>query len=102
MVLYCLLSLLNSLFLGPFNCVVTSHLHLNNPTDETVLFNVKTTAPRHYCVRPNKGVLAPHSKQDITGDNENLDHFLKYYILLALSPGSLRVAGEPGIFSHVI
>ena len=50
--------------------MVTSRIQLNNPTDEILLFNVKTTAPRHYCVRPNKGVLYPHSQQDVCGDNK--------------------------------
>lgn len=49
-------------FRGPFDDIVASKLGLNNPTDKRVCFKVKTTAPRRYCVRPNSGVLEPHSK----------------------------------------
>ena len=34
-------------------------LRLENPTDERMLFKVKTTAPKEYCVRPNSGELVP-------------------------------------------
>lgn len=46
-------------FKGPFLDVVTAQLRLKNPSDRTVCFKVKTTAPRRYCVRPNSGVLDP-------------------------------------------
>ncbi|XP_024895496.1 vesicle-associated membrane protein-associated protein B/C isoform X1 [Pteropus alecto] len=42
---------------GPFTDVVTTNLKLGNPTDRSVCFKVKTTAPRRYCVRPNSGVI---------------------------------------------
>ncbi|KTG33411.1 hypothetical protein cypCar_00025877, partial [Cyprinus carpio] len=44
-------------FRGPFTDVVTTTLKLANPTDRSVCFKVKTTAPRRYCVRPNSGVI---------------------------------------------
>lgn len=44
-------------FKGPFSEVVTSTLTLQNPTNDPVIFKVKTTAPKHYCVRPNSGLL---------------------------------------------
>jgi len=44
-------------FLGPFTAVVTSELKLQNPSSKRVLFKVKTTAPKRYCVRPNSGIL---------------------------------------------
>lgn len=44
-------------FRGPFTDVVTTNLKLGNPTDRSVCFKVKTTAPRRYCVRPNSGVI---------------------------------------------
>ncbi|OUC49692.1 MSP domain protein [Trichinella nativa] len=40
-------------FKGPFTKVVTTTLQLTNPTDKTVCFKVKTTAPKQYYVRPN-------------------------------------------------
>ena len=52
---------------GPFSDVVTSHLHLRNPTNDIVIFKVKTTAPRQYCVRPNSGVLNPQEDATISG-----------------------------------
>ncbi|XP_071958325.1 vesicle-associated membrane protein-associated protein A-like [Antedon mediterranea] len=51
-------------FKGPFTDVVTSELHLKNATNSNICFNIKTTAPRRYCVRPNKGVL--EAEEDIT------------------------------------
>lgn len=50
-------------FRGPFKKMSTSHLELNNPTDNTVCFKIKTTAPKKYCVRPNSGVVYP--KQNV-------------------------------------
>ena len=53
--------------LGPFTDVVTSNLTLKNPTNNTVIFKVKTTAPKQYCVRPNSGILDPHQEHSIAG-----------------------------------
>lgn len=46
-------------FKGPFTDVVTCILHLRNPTDRRVIFKVKTTVPKRYCVRPNSGIINP-------------------------------------------
>ncbi|KAK9499288.1 hypothetical protein O3M35_002345 [Rhynocoris fuscipes] len=46
-------------FQGPFSTMVSSYLKLQNPTDSTILFKIKTTAPKKYCVRPNSGVIEP-------------------------------------------
>ena len=54
-------------FAGPFNDVITANLGLGNPSSKTVLFKVKTTAPKQYCVRPNSGVLEPGKDQTIAG-----------------------------------
>ncbi|XP_055842980.1 vesicle-associated membrane protein-associated protein A [Episyrphus balteatus] len=48
-------------FRGPFTKPVITVLKLSNPTEETVLFKIKTTAPKKYCVRPNFGHVMPHS-----------------------------------------
>ncbi|KAL1517608.1 hypothetical protein ABEB36_001349 [Hypothenemus hampei] len=44
-------------FVGPFNQPVSSYMKLSNPSDKKVMFKIKTTAPKKYCVRPNSGVL---------------------------------------------
>ena len=51
---------------GAFSEVVTSKLRLDNPSDKIVYFKVKTTAPKHYCVRPNSGVIKPGSSAEIS------------------------------------
>ncbi|XP_055303428.1 vesicle-associated membrane protein-associated protein B [Sitodiplosis mosellana] len=48
-------------FRGPFNQAITSHMLLKNPTDKPILFKIKTTAPKRYCVRPNSGLLEPNN-----------------------------------------
>jgi hypothetical protein len=52
-------------FHGPFTSVVTSHLKLTNPSDKTLCFKVKTTAPKRYCVRPNSGCIKSRESVDI-------------------------------------
>ena len=53
--------------LGPFSGVVTTTLTLRNPSNDKVGFKVKTTAPKQYCVRPNSGVVDPHSEAVVSG-----------------------------------
>lgn len=52
-------------FRGPFSVPVTSYMKLTNPSDRKVLFKIKTTAPKKYCVRPNSGILEPSSNAEI-------------------------------------
>ncbi|KAG5894022.1 hypothetical protein JTB14_018127 [Gonioctena quinquepunctata] len=52
-------------FKGPFNVPVTSYMKLTNPSDKKVMFKIKTTAPKKYCVRPNSGVLDRNSNTEI-------------------------------------
>lgn len=52
-------------FRGPFNVPVTSYMKLTNPSDRKVLFKIKTTAPKKYCVRPNSGLLEANSNIEI-------------------------------------
>ncbi|KAM7348427.1 VAMP-associated protein 33kDa [Cochliomyia hominivorax] len=47
-------------FVGPFTSAVTTTLKLANPSEDTILFKIKTTAPKRYCVRPNFGSVAPN------------------------------------------
>ncbi|KAL2833376.1 PapD-like protein [Aspergillus cavernicola] len=46
-------------FKRPFNREVCQILHLTNNNQDAVVFKVKTTAPKHYCVRPNSGRIEP-------------------------------------------
>ncbi|XP_035433636.1 vesicle-associated membrane protein/synaptobrevin-binding protein isoform X1 [Spodoptera frugiperda] len=50
---------------GLFESGCTTYMRLTNPSNDTVLFKIKTTAPKKYCVRPNSGVLEPNSKVEI-------------------------------------
>lgn len=52
-------------FRGPFNVPVTSYMKLSNPSDKKVMFKIKTTAPKKYCVRPNSGTIEPHDSTEI-------------------------------------
>ena len=38
---------------------------ITNPYDEPIAFKIKTTSPKHYCVRPNVGLIGPRGKQEI-------------------------------------
>lgn len=53
-------------FVGPFCAAVSAFMRLTNPTDHKVLFKIKTTAPKKYCVRPNCGVIDPKNTIEIT------------------------------------
>ncbi|KAJ5081563.1 PapD-like protein [Penicillium alfredii] len=52
-------------FKRPFNHEVCQVLHLHNTNEEAVVFKVKTTAPKHYCVRPNSGRIEPGKQVDV-------------------------------------
>ncbi|XP_041987843.1 vesicle-associated membrane protein-associated protein B/C isoform X6 [Aricia agestis] len=52
-------------FSGLFESGYTTYMRLTNPSNDTVLFKIKTTAPKKYCVRPNSGILDPNSKVEI-------------------------------------
>lgn len=53
------------LFKGPFHLPSAAFMRLTNVTDKRVLFKIKTTVPKKYCVRPNSGVLYPSKYIDI-------------------------------------
>lgn len=40
-------------------------MRLTNPTEHVILFKIKTTAPKKYCVRPNCGTLEPRTTIEI-------------------------------------
>ncbi|PWY86223.1 MSP domain protein [Aspergillus heteromorphus CBS 117.55] len=52
-------------FKRPFDREVCQILHLKNENEEAVVFKVKTTAPKHYCVRPNSGRIEPGKHVDV-------------------------------------
>ncbi|OEL14332.1 Vesicle-associated protein 1-2 [Dichanthelium oligosanthes] len=47
------------------NKQISCTLQLTNKTDKQVVFKVKTTSPKKYCVRPNNGIVAPRSTADV-------------------------------------
>lgn len=61
-------------FHGPFKDVVTTTLKLGNPTEKMVAFKVKTTAPRHYCVKPNSGLVKPNDSVNVDVMLQPFDH----------------------------
>ncbi|WOH09343.1 hypothetical protein DCAR_0728800 [Daucus carota subsp. sativus] len=44
---------------------ISCSMQLANKTGNHVAFKVKTTNPKKYCVRPNTGIVSPHSKCDV-------------------------------------
>ncbi|XP_051130043.1 vesicle-associated protein 1-1-like [Andrographis paniculata] len=44
---------------------ISCTMQLTNKSDNYVAFKVKTTNPKKYCVRPNTGVVVPHSTCDV-------------------------------------
>lgn len=44
---------------------ISCSMHLTNKSDNYVAFKVKTTNPKKYCVRPNTGVVIPHTTCDV-------------------------------------
>jgi hypothetical protein len=44
---------------------ISCSLQLSNKTDNYVVFKVKTTNPKKYCVRPNTGIVSPRSSCDV-------------------------------------
>ena len=53
---------------GSYAEVCKTTLRLTNPSDKRVLFKVKTTAPKSYCVRPNSGIIAEGATQEVDGE----------------------------------
>ncbi|KAJ5113415.1 hypothetical protein N7456_001949 [Penicillium angulare] len=52
-------------FKRPFDHEVCQVLRLRNANEEAVVFKVKTTAPKHYCVRPNSGRIEPGKQVEV-------------------------------------
>ncbi|XP_057805546.1 vesicle-associated protein 1-2-like [Salvia miltiorrhiza] len=45
---------------------ISCSMQLTNKSEKHVAFKVKTTNPKKFCVRPNTGVVMPHSTCDVT------------------------------------
>ncbi|KAI8373507.1 PapD-like protein [Choanephora cucurbitarum] len=52
-------------FHRPFTRVSKESLHVKNPGSEPIVFKVKTTAPKQYCVRPNAGRIEANSEIEV-------------------------------------
>jgi hypothetical protein len=95
-------------FRRPFNREVTEVLHLQNNTDFSIAFKVKTTAPKHYCVRPNSGrieagkqvevqVLLQAMKEQPSLDAKCKDKFLVQSVAIT---GDLSFSNVTSIFEN--
>ncbi|QKX56329.1 uncharacterized protein TRUGW13939_03430 [Talaromyces rugulosus] len=93
-------------FRRPFDREVTETLRLRNANSDPVAFKVKTTAPKHYCVRPNSGriepgryvevqVLLQAMKEDPPADAKCKDKFLVQSVAIT---GDLEFSNVTSIF----
>jgi len=93
-------------FRRPFNREVSQTLHLRNPNRDAVAFKVKTTAPKHYCVRPNSGridagkhvevqVLLQAMKEEPPLDTKCKDKFLVQAVAIT---GDMEYSNITSIF----
>ncbi|KAH8697231.1 putative integral ER membrane protein Scs2 [Talaromyces proteolyticus] len=93
-------------FRRPFDREVAEVLRLRNPNGEPVAFKVKTTAPKHYCVRPNSGRIEPGKhvevqvllqamKEDPPADAKCKDKFLVQSVAIT---GDLEFSNVTSIF----
>ncbi|CRG85443.1 putative protein C17C9,12 [Talaromyces islandicus] len=93
-------------FRRPFDREVTETLRLRNSNSDPVAFKVKTTAPKHYCVRPNSGRIEPGKhvevqvllqamKEDPPADAKCKDKFLVQSVSIT---GDLEFSNVTSIF----
>ncbi|KAH8245379.1 hypothetical protein KR032_009544 [Drosophila birchii] len=52
-------------FAGPFNRPVVTIMSLRNNSALPLVFKIKTTAPKRYCVRPNIGKILPYRSTQV-------------------------------------
>ncbi|XP_009795191.1 vesicle-associated protein 1-2-like [Nicotiana sylvestris] len=86
---------------------ISCSIQLTNKSDNYVAFKVKTTNPKKYCVRPNTGVVMPHSASDVTvtmqaqkeapADMQCKDKFLLQSVVA--SPGATAKDITPEMFN---
>ncbi|KAL3516944.1 hypothetical protein ACH5RR_023846 [Cinchona calisaya] len=85
---------------------ISCSMQLTNKSDNYVAFKVKTTNPKKYCVRPNTGVVMPHSTCDVLvtmqaqkeapSDMQCKDKFLVQSVIT--SPGATAKDITPNMF----
>ena len=69
----------------------------NTSPSESVCFKVTTTAPRQYCVRPNKGIIHPQATESVQGKPFELPrHKIN---IVAYSPS--KESGQSGLFDLI-
>jgi hypothetical protein len=51
--------------IGPLTRTNKESLFVRNPNPTPVIFKVKTTAPKQYCVRPNAGRIEGNSEIEV-------------------------------------
>ncbi|KAJ0478644.1 putative major sperm protein (MSP) [Helianthus annuus] len=68
---------------------ISCSMQLKNNTNDYVAFKVKTTNPKKYCVRPNTGVVLPHSVCDVTAWILNYD--FRFYVFICLIAWILNI-----------
>lgn len=54
------------LSLGPYTEQCIEFLYLSNPTESSIAYKVKTTAPLRYHVKPAIGIIAPKGEATVT------------------------------------
>ncbi|KAG8704890.1 phosphatidylinositol-binding protein scs2, partial [Ceratobasidium sp. 394] len=52
-------------FNRPLTQIARRTLTITNYNLQPIVFKVKTTAPKHYCVRPNSGTIEPGGSTDV-------------------------------------
>ncbi|XP_030381098.1 vesicle-associated membrane protein-associated protein B, partial [Scaptodrosophila lebanonensis] len=52
-------------FVGPFHRPVVTIMTLRNNAALPLVFKIKTTAPKRYCVRPNIGKITPYKSTQV-------------------------------------
>lgn len=85
---------------------ISSSLNLTNISDNHVAFKVKTTNPKKYCVRPNTGIVSPHSncqvivtmqaQKEAPTDMQCKDKFLLQSVVV--TPGAMAKDITPEMF----
>ncbi|CEG76981.1 hypothetical protein RMATCC62417_11799 [Rhizopus microsporus] len=97
------------LFHRPFTRISKESLFVKNTNDFPVIFKVKTTAPKQYCVRPNAGRIEPNSeievqiilqpfKEELPDDYKCKDKFL---VQTARLNPSLEQQDITSMWSHI-
>lgn len=55
-------------YIGPLTQLVKRTLSVSNHNSQPIVYKVKTTAPKQYCVRPNSGRIEPGETVEVQGE----------------------------------